>query len=149
MTGPGVFLLKIKPISFLFICLSALLMSCGGDSGKVVYRTRLDGYQGKKLRIKLDETLTEVKLENGEDGYLLTTDVQYSEGRSNRMATLTKTWMHKNYEMVRKENKTFKSDEVTKDEHLVVRDGKVVLTNFVDGKPQAEEVFEWDRDTPI
>lgn len=129
------------------LCMS-MLMACG--DGNAIYHTRLDGYQGKKLRVKMDEKLKPATLENGEEGFLLTTEVKYSEGRRNRLSTLTETWLHSDYTLARKINKTFQADKLTKELRITVK-GKDVSVVDLDGKGKVtrEETITWKEDHAI
>ncbi len=120
------------------------LVSCG--NGKVVHHTVLDGYREGQLRIKYDDALEEIQLEDGAEGYLLTTKVEFSDG-SDRKSTETKTWMRRDFTLIRKETKIFKNDVLT-DTDKTWMEGKVVrfIHNGI-GKALDESV-PWDKEAP-
>lgn len=120
------------------------LISCG--NGKVVYHTVLDGYREGQLRIKYDDALEETTLEDGTDGYLLTTKVEFSNG-SDRKSTETKTWMRRDFSLIRKETKIFKNDEQTDTDITWVEDKVVRFTHKGLGK-ELDERVPWDKETP-
>lgn len=120
------------------------LMSCG--NGKEVYHTVLDGYKDGKLRIKYDDLMVETKLDDGTEGYLLTTKVEYSDG-SNRKATTTKTWMRQDFALVRKETTIFKNDEQTDVDVTWIEGKSVRFTHKGEGR-DLEETVPWDKETP-
>ena len=138
----------MKLSSIIALLFALILSACNGD-GKMIRDTELHGYQNGHLRIKMDEKLQEIKLESGEPGYLLTTKINYSEGRKKRVSTLTRTWMKTDYSLVRKENKTFKADILTEEFHVHTKGKDVIVTDFKDGKAGKEETISWTENSII
>lgn len=136
----------VKKLMALLLTSFILLTGCGGSNA--VYETSLNGYLGNRLRLKYKDTLTEVTLENGQPGYLLTTDIRYSEGGNKRQGTLTKVWMNKDFTLVKRINEIFTNGEVTSKQVTSVDGKKITHVDNKTGKDIVEE-FQWKHPQPL